>query len=168
MGARQYLHTLPLLDALSPQLAFGVGNLFKDRLRPAPNGQCAHRNGPNGQPKHGRCFCRGGQGISSLGQSTVNTGERTRNVQAIARRPLLGFHADGPHTRRQLSQLIRNLHELVVELVVVDTLKDLVVPVQSAVKAIVGAAPEALTQLKIVLPPLPDGPKETHDQAQRY
>ena len=98
----------------------------------------------------------------------MHTGKPSRDVQAVAGRPFLGFDADGPDPRRQLGEFVGYLHELVVELLIIHALKDLVVPIQSPMKTVMGTAPQPLAKLQIVFPPLPDGPKETHLRTQRY
>ncbi|MBB6406118.1 hypothetical protein HNP00_003450 [Arthrobacter sp. AZCC_0090] len=42
------------------------------------------------------------------------------------------------------------------------------VPVKAAVEAVVSAPPQSFAKFSIVLPPLPDGPKESQSSAQRY
>ncbi len=76
--------------------------------------------------------------------------------------------ANGPHARRQFGKLIGDLHQLVVQVVIVNALKNLVVPVQATVETVVGASPQPLTELQIIFPSLADGPKETHERTQRY
>ena len=91
-----------------------------------------------------------------------------RNIQAVAWGSSLRLDANGPHARRQLGKIIGDLHKLVVQLLIINALKNLVVPVQAAVETVVGASPQPLTELQIVLPSLADGPKETHERTQRY
>lgn len=60
------------------------------------------------------------------------------------------------------------MNELVVELLVFHTFKDLMVPIKASMKTIMGTPPQALAQFDVVLPPLSGGPKETQAAAQRY
>lgn len=98
----------------------------------------------------------------------MHTGKPSRDIQTVAGRPFLRLNADASHPWRQLGQFVGYLHELVVELLIIHALKDLVVPIQSPMETVMGAAPQPLAKLQIVLPPLPDGPKETHLGTQRY
>ena len=98
----------------------------------------------------------------------MNAGKCSRNIKSVTRRPPLRLDADGPHPCRQFGQLIGYLYQLVVKLLIINAFKDLVVPVQSPVKTVVGTPPQPLAKLQIVLPPLSDGPKETHLRTQRY
>lgn len=94
--------------------------------------------------------------------------ERPRDVQSVTWRPELRLDADGTDPGRQAGQFVRNDHEFDVQLFVFHALKHLVVPVKAAVEAIVGTPPESFAKFSIVLPSLPDGPKETQCSAQRY
>ncbi len=98
----------------------------------------------------------------------MNPCKRPGYIEAVARGTLLCLDANSPDARRQLGQFIGYLHEFVVQLVIVNALKNLVIPVQSPVEAVVGAAPQAFAKFQIVLPSLADGPKETHLRTQRY
>lgn len=94
--------------------------------------------------------------------------ERPRNVQSVTGCLKLRLDADGTHPGRQVRQFIGNDHEFDVELFVFYALKHLVVPVKAAVEAVVSAPPQSFAKFSIVLPPLPDGPKESQSSAQRY
>ncbi len=98
----------------------------------------------------------------------MDTCQRPRNIKAIARGAPLRLHANGPHARRQLGELVGDLYKFVVQLVIVNAFKNLVVPVQATVETVVGASPQPLAELQIVFPSLADGPKETHVRTQRY
>lgn len=94
--------------------------------------------------------------------------ERARNVQSVTWRAELRLDADGPDSGRQAGQFVGNEHEFDVKLFVFHALKHLVVPVKAAVEAIVGTPPQSFAKFSIVLPSLPDGPKESQCSAQRY
>lgn len=150
------------------EFPLGVSDLLEDGLRATMDRKRPHRHRPNRQPQHCRSFRRRGKGVPSLGQRTVHARQRPGNIQSVARRTSLRLNANGPHPGRQTGQFIGDHYQFVVQLLVIHALQYLVVPVQSPMEAVVGAAPQALAELHIVLPPLPDGPKETHPQAQRY
>ena len=71
----------------------------------------------------------------------MNTGQAVRNIQPVAGRAALRLNADLPDASGKRGQLVGYLHQLCVELVVLHAFENLVVPVQAAVEAVMGAAP---------------------------
>jgi len=92
----------------------------------------------------------------------VDTGQGPRNVQPVAGRASLGFHADHADAFQEPRQLIGNFNQFGIKLLVFDTFDDLVIAVQATVETVMGTTPEALAELSIVLAPLAGGSKESH------
>ncbi len=92
----------------------------------------------------------------------MHTGQVPRNVQPLAGRTSLGLDANNTDTFQESCQLVGYFHQFGVKLLVFDTFEDLVIAVQAPVETIVGAAPEALAELSIVLAPLAGGSKKSH------
>lgn len=154
----------PATGGILREVTLGVGHLLKHRLGAAAYRCCPHRNRPDGEPQHGGSLGSGGQRITGLGQGPVHTGQRPRDVEPVAGRPPLGLDADCTDTLQEPRQLIGDLHQFGVKLIVFHALKDLVIAVQSPVEAVMGAAPQALAELRIVLSPLTGGSKESHEE----
>lgn len=87
----------------------------------------------------------------------MDAGQRVGNVQRFAGRTPLRLHADGPYPDQQGRQSVGYFHQFVVEPVILNALKYLVKPVQAALEAVVGPAPQAPAEFHIILPPLPGG-----------
>lgn len=98
----------------------------------------------------------------------MDTCERSGNIQPITGRTELRLHADRTNPGRQVRQLVGNDYEFTVELLVFDAFQHLVIPIKAAVKTVVGTPPQSFAKFSVILPPLPDGPKESQPGAQRY
>jgi hypothetical protein len=87
----------------------------------------------------------------------VNPRQQPRNVQALAGRAALCLHADGTDTGRERGKLVGDFHEFFIQLRVFHPFQHLVIPVQSSMETVVGAAPKTFAKFGVVFPPLPGG-----------
>ena len=71
----------------------------------------------------------------------MDAGKRSRDVKAVAGRTALGLHADHTDPVKESSQVVGNVNQLGIKLVVLDSFEYLMVPVQAAVKPVMGPAP---------------------------
>lgn len=83
-----------------------------------------------------------------------------RDIETLTRRTPLRFNTDLPDAAGQFRELIRDLDKFRVQGLILNALQDLVVAVQSTVKAVMRPAPQAFAEFGVVFAPLPGGGEE--------